>query len=315
MLKKKHNAARRLGVSDSVHLQQRRSRNALSNNAMKPTLLLAALSLLFGPLAHAAPPANLVRAELLADTSTIAPGSTFTLGVKFTIKPQWHIYWANAGETGTPTQITPTGPTGFTFGPILWPLPSKLNTEAGLSYAYENQVLLLIPVTVPKDAPTGEVTLSANVKWLACHDTCIEGKAPLSISLTVAPEAKPANTELFQTWRAKLPIDTEAATELKNAQQADSADGTPKPILNVQLKEAPAKIDWYPLSTRAVMIEDVTVKQTGAIARIEFKPTIFKADQLPPDGTVGGVLVLEDAKGNRRGITLPVWVVKHKPRE
>src|SRR3954468_1227534 len=91
---------------------------------------------------------DLVQASLLANTDTAVPGKTFMLGVRLRMKAHWHTYWVNPGESGTPTKVSLTGPAGFTFGAIQWPLPSKLEAPGGYSYGYEDEVLLQIPVTV-----------------------------------------------------------------------------------------------------------------------------------------------------------------------
>ena len=47
-----------------------------------------------------------VRAELLADASAIKPGEPFWVGLRQTIRPKWHTYWKNPGDSGLPTEIT-----------------------------------------------------------------------------------------------------------------------------------------------------------------------------------------------------------------
>src|SRR5436190_1607635 len=76
---------------------------------------------------------TLVRAALLADAESVAPGGTFTLGVRLKMKAHWHTYWVNPGESGQATTVKLTGPAGFTFGEIQWPLPSKINVPGGFS--------------------------------------------------------------------------------------------------------------------------------------------------------------------------------------
>ena len=46
-----------------------------------------------------------VRAELLADVSAVKPGEPFWVGLRQTIRPKWHTYWKNPGESGLPTEI------------------------------------------------------------------------------------------------------------------------------------------------------------------------------------------------------------------
>jgi thiol:disulfide interchange protein DsbD len=36
---------------------------------------------------------ELVKAELLADTTAVVPGKPFTVGVLLKMAPHWHTYW------------------------------------------------------------------------------------------------------------------------------------------------------------------------------------------------------------------------------
>ena len=42
---------------------------------------------------------HLVKAELLADVSSVKPGEPFTVGVLLKMKPHWHVYWKNPGDS------------------------------------------------------------------------------------------------------------------------------------------------------------------------------------------------------------------------
>lgn len=255
--------------------------------------------------------ADLVQASLLADADAAIPGKAFTLGIRLKMKPHWHTYWINPGESGDPTRVKVSGPAGFTFGAVQWPLPSQIAAPGGTSYGYEDEVLLLLPVTVAKDAVIGgKATIDADVSWLVCKEACIPGKAKLSITLPVQSEAKPANRELFETWQKRLPIAQDqpsAGAALAGVEQANGADGAPQPALAVRWSRAPRKVEFFPVSTRAVAVEDVVVRHDGQATRIEFKPTVYKPEQVP-GGRVDGVLVYEDADGRRHGLTVPVRV-------
>ena len=258
---------------------------------------------------------NLVKASLLADHETVAPGGTFTVGVRLKIKSHWHVYWVNPGESGDATKVKLTGPAGFEFGPTQYPLPQKIELEGGVTYGYEDDVLLLVPVTVSKEvAPNTEAKIQADVSWLSCRDTCIQGKAKPTVTVAVRPTAKPENQELFTTWRARLPIAKDqpaAATAISAVDQLKSPDGSPAPGLTVQWSQTPAKVDFFPLSTPAVAIENVSVKHEGRQTKVTFRPTVYRPEDVP-DGRVEGVIVFEDAKGRRQGITIPFAVAKQR---
>ena len=281
-------------------------------------VLLAGIAT-FATAASGAAPADgqteLVQATLLADVDAAAPGSSFRLGVRLKMKDHWHTYWVSAGESGDPTQIRLTGPAGLTFGAIQWPIPTLFEAPGGISYGYDNEVLLMVPVTVSKDAKPGDGKIEAHVSWLACKETCIEGEAKLAISLPIGAEAKPANRELFDTWQKRLPAPANQLAKLpmieKVEQPAAAADGSPSAALNIQWKQEPKQVQWFPISTSAVAIEDVAVKHAGKTTRIGYKVTVYQPDQIL-DNQVDAVLVYEDAKGQRHGVSVPVRVPKSK---
>src|SRR5947208_1269035 len=69
---------------------------------------------------------ELVRAELVADTSAVTPGKPFTVGLLLHMVPGWHTYWKFPGDAGIPTEIKWNLPAGWKAGEIQWPIPLKL---------------------------------------------------------------------------------------------------------------------------------------------------------------------------------------------
>ena len=243
---------------------------------------------------------NLVQASALADVDAAVPGSTFMLGVKQKIKKGWHTYWVNPGDSGEATRITCKGPAGVTFGAIQWPLPTRMEHEGTVTFGYEDEVLLLIPVSVAPDAK-----LPAQV---SCDiSNCIEGEAKLTVKLPAGEKANKANAELFETWRSRLPVAASASNEaLAKFTQLTKTD----PLLTFDAKWniKPAKVEWFPVSTKAAAFDTVTVKHAGDTTTISVKASIFRANQL--DKPFTSVLVYVDEKGNRRGVTLPFEVAE-----
>jgi DsbC/DsbD-like thiol-disulfide interchange protein len=267
---------------------------------MKPYLLPAAL-LLLATLAHAedAP----VKATLLASLESARPGSEFTLGLRLKMDPHWHTYWINPGESGEPTRIKFEAPAGFEIGEIQWPIPTRLEVAGGVTYGYEDEVLLLIPVKVGNAiAPRGNAVIHADATWLCCKETCIEGGAKLHINIPLSSESKPANAELFKSWQQRLPIPLKGSA-------IDAATQSPDGTLTVKWKDSPKTVQWFPVATRQVAIDSTDVKHDASETAIRFKYTVFKQ---PAPATLDSVLVYEDPAGRRHGVSVPVKLAPAK---
>ena len=149
---------------------------------------------------------ELVKAELLADTSSIVPGKSFTIALLLRMAPGWHTYWTFSGDAGLPTELKWKLPPGWKVGEIQWPIPLKTIDPGDIeTYGYENEVLLMQEITPPQKLDNSEVKLSAEANWLVCEKICIPGSATLQLELPVSTTSQPANSELFARYRHLLP--------------------------------------------------------------------------------------------------------------
>jgi thiol:disulfide interchange protein len=182
-------------------------------SAISTIAVVALLGCLLAPNAWAddpPPPSDLVKAELVAEASAIAPGETLWLDLHLHVKPGWHIYWRNPGDSGLPTEIDWHLPSGFSAGSIRWPVPEHFVQNGIGNYGYAGETDLLVPIAIPKDLAAGQaVDLDAEASWLACADICIPGGAKLRLSLppgTQSSRLDPTVVSLFAAARAKLPV-------------------------------------------------------------------------------------------------------------
>src|SRR6516225_10284918 len=155
-------------------------------------------------------PKDLVKAELVAETASVAPASILWVDLHLAIKPGWHVYWRNPGDSGLPTAIDWNLPPGFSAGDIRWPVPEHFVRGGIGNYGYAGSADLLVPISVPKEVTTGDVAvLAADASWLVCAEICIPGGATLSLNLPVAagPVARdPAAAALFAAVRRQHPL-------------------------------------------------------------------------------------------------------------
>ena len=159
------------------------------------------------PSAPAQDAAGLVKAELLAEPASIAPGEPFTVGIKLSMKEHWHTYWRNPGDSGEPTQVSWKLPEGFVAGDLEWPAPSLIRVGPVASFGYEGEAILLARITPPRDVKPGTtVSLAADIAYIVCEKICIPGEASVSLSLPVSERSAPSPTNaIFDAARSKLP--------------------------------------------------------------------------------------------------------------
>ncbi len=161
---------------------------------VRPARLIVIASLLtLAGIAFAAPVKTAqVEAELIAEKTALVPGQPTTVALRLKIAGGWHTYWRNPGDTGLPTTLAWTLPSGVAASAIEWPAPHALPVGPLVNYGYENEALHLVTLTtVPEFAPGREATLAAKAEWLVCRETCFPESADLTLTLPVASTAEP----------------------------------------------------------------------------------------------------------------------------
>lgn len=137
-----------------------------------------------------------IEAELVAETTSVQPGTQIQVGLRLLPDPGWHTYWRNPGDSGLPTEIHWQLPDGVTASNIAWPYPGAMPMGHLINYGYEDEHLLPVTIHVPATLnPGDEVTLRARAEWLVCEEVCIPGDAELQLSLPVTAKEPVPNTE------------------------------------------------------------------------------------------------------------------------
>jgi thiol:disulfide interchange protein/DsbC/DsbD-like thiol-disulfide interchange protein len=152
--------------------------------------------------------------QMVAEVSSIQPGTPFTVAVHFEFDPGWHTYWVNGGDAFQVTTIEWTLPEGIQAGEIQWPVPERYVTGPLVSYIHHDEVALLVDITPPSELSSGSsVRLSALVNWLVCETQCEQASQEFSLEIPVGtgpPEADLRWVDLFRESRARLPKVMEA---------------------------------------------------------------------------------------------------------
>ncbi|MEM7628221.1 MAG: protein-disulfide reductase DsbD domain-containing protein [Planctomycetota bacterium] len=156
-------------------------------------------------------------ARVVSEQSALVAGETNHIGVSITMDPHWHIYWSDE-LNALPTTVRTEATEGVEVATPIFPAPSRHIMPGGiLDYIYEDEVTIILPVTVPSDFAGRAVSFDIAADWLVCKDVCLPGGQKLSVELPVvatSDETRPtADARLFARTRARLPRPLEQAEQ------------------------------------------------------------------------------------------------------
>jgi len=233
--------------------------------------------------------------RLVSETEAAAPGRTMRVALVFDIKPEWHLYWRNPGDTGVAPIVQLDLPEGVEAGPIQWPAPERYVHGGGrlLDYIHEASLTLVVPLRVGEEVESGStLTIGADVEWLACREVCIPGWASPTLSIPVSsPDRAPGRADdapIFDAFDAAAPRPFEAARrrEVRLAWESGA--------LSISAPGA-AGIEWIPDQPRVGGPEDpiASCEAEGPLLRVPYRASGGDA------GRVTGVLKIRggDAAG------------------
>ena len=233
-----------------------------------------------------------VRVELLSDVAAAKPGEPFWVGLRQTMRPKWHTYWKNPGESGLPTEIAWALPEGVTAGPIVWPVPHVFDIGGVINYGFKDDILLLVRITPPANLAGDTLKLTADANWLVCEDVCIPEEAKLELVLPLAAAATPSDPKtraLFEAARRNVPMESPWPARYGVSQSGD-------PTLIVEAKglkpDTIGNVYFFPAEWGHVA---AMAKQTASITAEGIRIPLRKGDaKTPMPAALAGTLVLTE---------------------
>ena len=133
-----------------------------------------------------------VEARLVAEANAVAPGATILVGLHKIIRPGWHTYWLNPGDSGLPTKLSWTLPPGVNVSEIEWPAPHRIEIGTLVNYGYSDELLLPVQLRLPADLPAGSnVPVTVKASWLICQEECIPGDATFTLQIPTGEQSTP----------------------------------------------------------------------------------------------------------------------------
>jgi len=233
-----------------------------------------------------------VDLTLVSEKAEIAPGETFTVGLKIHHQPKYHTYWQNPGIAGMATTLEWALPPGFTAGAIRWPVPERTKMAIHPVHGYERDIVLLVDLTAPKTLTVGsKVELKAKAEWMACADGCHPGEQSFAMEKMVSatPKDDPNGKEEIAQARKEQPQPLQGWQA-----RVDSAAGAAEIHLHLEPAAGTTPVkpdDLYFFSSDGQVSSDqpqkVTIAADGAIDLV-----VPRSEYSPKDcATVPGVLL------------------------
>ena len=262
------------------------------------------------------------QVQLLLSAETAKPGDTFWAGVDLKMEPGWHTYWKNPGDAGQATEIKWQLPAGVTAGEIQWPLPTKLPPAEVTTYGYENEVVLLVPLTLASNLPAGALNLAAKVSWLECKESCIPANAQVQAALNVGGETKKsADVALVEVWKNKVPTPQTntfpSDTFPLHAWWEKPANGDTRPLIIGNMTMDVAKnarydsVDFFPYANDNFEVQSSTEVISAFSADLRLRKFVKKFSGGWPT-EISGVLVVQ-SRSQLVGIDVKLAIADKAP--
>ncbi len=161
------------------------------------------------PELQSGPGARHVTVDIVMPSGQLATGETTTIGVRFRIAPEWHLYWNGQNDSGAaPTLDFAGSDPRLTFGAAVWPVPTRHVAEGDIvDHIYEGDRVMLVPLTVEKGVE-GQVAITVRSEILVCRDACLPGRVGATANVGVGVQAGPKGpgAATLDGARAALPL-------------------------------------------------------------------------------------------------------------
>ncbi|MCX6549426.1 MAG: protein-disulfide reductase DsbD family protein [Acidobacteria bacterium] len=231
-----------------------------------------------------------VRVELITDRATVSAGS-LGMALRFTLDPEWHLYWQNPGDSGGPPEAEWQVPRGVRVGLIEWPLPRRIEDAGLVNYGYMDMVVLPVQVAVAAGLPRGPMSVTTSVRWIVCRSLCVSGKASLALTWPL-PESEraavPAWSQAIAEARRRVPRAAPAGWT------ADATAGTDSFILTVVTGQRETGGVFYPLDPGQI---DDTAPQAVTPVSMGLRMHVRKAAQLVKvPAALRGIIAFPDGR-------------------
>lgn len=266
-------------------------------------ILLPQVALLLFPLAAFAlfPKDDSVAVAIVSEVESLKPRGAAIVGVHFTFKSPWHVYWKNPGDSGLPTRVALTLPEGVSARELPWPTPIRFEQAGGLEgFGYEKELLLRYELKASEGFVLQENSkLEIVARWLGCSpELCVPGKKSFEVNLSNLSRHKTSEVDFFKTWSLRSPVESvgaESPAEVNSKREGNSF------FVSIQWKEPVEKATWIPELDRDTEVEGLSVKSSGNMTNISYTLVPNNGLEAP---AINSIVSFYDSQSVYRGLSI-----------
>lgn len=174
------------------------------------TPLILILLFFFVLLGRISPQSNEnAEARIVLNNYKADKDTSIQLGILIQLAKDWHIYWKNYGDIGIPTSIEWNIPREFQFTQLQWPIPRIFEYDELVSFGYEDQVLFIVDIDIPKDRLSDSINMSVKLESLICKFACIPFNVNIEYTIDLQKDHSATETiaGLFAHTKNNLPAE------------------------------------------------------------------------------------------------------------
>lgn len=135
-----------------------------------------------------------VHVSLIAANKNLVPLASNTLAVVVRQKNGWHTYWKMPGDAGLPTTFRFSTTKNLKAHQPDIPIPERFLTSGIATLGYSDTTIYPFQLDVPRNVVIGaKGRVNVTVRYLACKDVCVPGKAHAMIRLPYSVSTTPSD--------------------------------------------------------------------------------------------------------------------------
>jgi len=258
------------------------------------------------------------QVRMALSEQTVCPGDTIWVAFDLKMPKGWHTYWRNGGDSGIPTRVDWTLPTGITAGELQWPVPKKLSSKVGdiefITYVYDKEVVLLAPLKVADiKYEMGKILpIQAKVSWQECQEMCIAGRTNVAGTVTIGKKSVPSSdAHWIEESRKKIPALSESI-QANIFWTAEPAPDDTRPFL-IEWMNPVKTADFFPYISEIYEVQAATVLVGTKPGKIQIAKVVRRVSGDWPS-SIKGILIANNDPATAIEVELP-FVGRARPAD